>query len=179
MKHFQPGQFKKIDAFRLVYVKYPPVWMFLIFDSFSYLFQVHYDPTFLYHGVLLVVIHQVSQGVKPLTTTHVVFTILLDSKIKFNYTPTSPKTIIHHHSVMHCKFLGCIQLQNSHQLNFLYLSSDMGCATSPGIVSLHGWPWSCGPHCHASPHWWELREQSRLVYSGSHAPGSCQLCPFL
>ena len=42
---------------------------------------MHYDATFLHHGVLLVVIHQVSQGVKPLTTTHVVFTILLETNI--------------------------------------------------------------------------------------------------
>lgn len=54
---------------------------FVCFISLPYLFEVHYDPTFLHHGVLLVVIHQVSQGVEPLTTTHVVFTVLLEANI--------------------------------------------------------------------------------------------------
>lgn len=37
---------------------------------------MHYNATSLHHGVLLVVIHQVSQGVEPLTATDIVLAIL-------------------------------------------------------------------------------------------------------
>lgn len=43
-----------------------------------HLLEVHYDATFLHHGVLLVVIHQVGQRVEPLAAAHVVFTVLLE-----------------------------------------------------------------------------------------------------
>lgn len=45
--------------------------------TIPYLFEVHYNATFLHHGVFLIVIHQVSQGVKPLTTSNIIFTVLL------------------------------------------------------------------------------------------------------
>lgn len=60
--------------------------MLLFVYSLSYLFEVHYDATFLHHGVLLVVIHQVSKRVKPLAATHVIFTILLGPKINSSTT---------------------------------------------------------------------------------------------
>lgn len=71
-----------MQAFKVVYADLP-VWMlFFVFKiSRSYLFEVHHDATFLHHGVLLVVIHQVGQGVKPLTAAHVVFTVLLETNI--------------------------------------------------------------------------------------------------
>lgn len=50
----------------------------LVCLTLPYLLEVHYDATFLHHGVLLVVIHQVGQGVEPLTSTHIVFTVLLN-----------------------------------------------------------------------------------------------------
>lgn len=46
-----------------------------------HLFEVHYNATFFHHGVLFIVLHQVSQGVEPLSTTHVVLAILLRTKI--------------------------------------------------------------------------------------------------
>lgn len=46
-----------------------------------YLFEVYYNATFFHHGVLFIVLHQVSQGVKPLTTTHVVLAVLLKTKV--------------------------------------------------------------------------------------------------
>lgn len=46
-----------------------------------YLFEMHYNATFLHHGVLLVVVHQLSQSLKPLTSAHVVFTVLLKTNI--------------------------------------------------------------------------------------------------
>lgn len=59
------------------------------FISLPYLFEVHYDATFLHHGVLLVVIHQVSQGVELLTAAHVVFTVLLEANINNSTTVTA------------------------------------------------------------------------------------------
>lgn len=70
----------------VLYVKDPPVWMLLFVYFLPYLFEVHYDATFLHHGILLVVIHQVSQCVEPLTAAHIVFTILLETKINSSTT---------------------------------------------------------------------------------------------
>ena len=57
--------------------------------SLPYLFEVNYDATLLHHGVLLVVIHQVSQGVEPLPAAHVIFTILLETNINSSTTATA------------------------------------------------------------------------------------------
>lgn len=46
-----------------------------------YLFEVHHNATLFHHWVLLVVIHQVSQGVEPLSSTHIVLTILPETNI--------------------------------------------------------------------------------------------------
>lgn len=73
----------------VLYVKDPPVWMLLFVYFLPYLFEVHYDATFLHHGILLVVIHQVSQCVEPLTAAHIVFTILLETKINSSTTATT------------------------------------------------------------------------------------------
>lgn len=51
-----------------------------------YLLEVHYYATFLHHGVLLVMIHQVSQGVEPLTSAHVILTILLETNVNNSTT---------------------------------------------------------------------------------------------
>lgn len=58
------------------------------FRLFVYLFEVHNDATLLHHGVLLIVIHQLSQGIEPLTATHVILTILLQA------TPTTNSHIL-------------------------------------------------------------------------------------
>lgn len=73
-----------IHVFKVLYARVTvmdPFVCFICYISLPYLFEVHYDATFLHHGVLLVVIHQVSQGVKPLTSTHVIFTVLLETHI--------------------------------------------------------------------------------------------------
>ena len=72
LQHTVCKRFTILDAF---------VWI-ICFMSLPYLFEVHYDAALLYHGVLLVVIHQVSQGVEPLTTANVIFTVLLEINIK-------------------------------------------------------------------------------------------------
>lgn len=45
--------------------------------SSSYLLQVDHSSRFLHHGVLLVVLHQVCERVKPLSSPHVVLPIRL------------------------------------------------------------------------------------------------------
>lgn len=76
--------------------------------TIPYLFEVHYDATFLHHGVFLIVIHQVSQGVEPLTTANIIFTILLKMwSWQFNTAATtwgvikSPEIQCRGHSLRH------------------------------------------------------------------------------
>lgn len=82
MKHSDPVYCFADDTV----VKDPPVWMLFFVYSLPYLFEVHYNATFLHHGVLLVVIHKVSKRVKPLAATYIVFTILLGPKINSSTT---------------------------------------------------------------------------------------------
>jgi len=59
---------------------------FVSLTSLPYLFEVHYNATRFHHGVLLVVVYQVSQGVKPLTATYVILGVLLKMEKHFNHT---------------------------------------------------------------------------------------------
>lgn len=48
--------------------------------SRNYLLQVNHSSRFLHHGVLLVVLHQVREGVEPLSSAHVVLPVQLGDK---------------------------------------------------------------------------------------------------
>lgn len=59
----------------MYYVQYTNLDDFVCFSA--NLFEMHYDATFLHHGILLIVVHQVSKGVEPLAATYIIFTVLL------------------------------------------------------------------------------------------------------